>query len=177
MINYISLFSKSFYNNVVKIANSGNWELVNNLMIYKEKLYDIVCSSYKDIQTQLSSPDDIGECSFGLIYFFENEPVSFIGFKKTQYGDKIIMIASENNRVYKNELKNKFLEVLQNQGIYCEVSDKLEEITKGLNTVNPELVSQITGKPVKIMNDRIHYERMVTNIGPKVKKMIGNPNI
>jgi hypothetical protein len=62
------------------------------------------------------------------------------------------------------------------EGVYAEVSGALEVALAGhVPEVSPKTVSRILGKPTDEEPDGRHYLRVITNVGPKTKIMVGRP--
>lgn len=109
----------------------------------------------------------------------EGDVLAFACFKTTQWGVKLGLAAADlgaRSSAAKDALKRMLRKGLNVDGVYAEVSDRLELVLSGdVPEVPPDLAERILGKATTEDADGRHYSRDVTNVGRKRKLMVGRP--
>jgi hypothetical protein len=101
---------------------------------------------------------------------------AFACFKTTASGVKLGLAATDGGDRGKVALKILLRQGLSVEGVYAEVSGGLEVALIGhVPEVSPKMASSILEKPTTEESDGRHYSRVITNVGPKTKIMVGRP--
>jgi hypothetical protein len=101
---------------------------------------------------------------------------AFACFKTTAFGVKLGLAATDGSDRGKVALKVMLRQGLNVEGVYAEVSGGVEvALTGHVPEVSPNAVSRILGKPTTEEPDGRHYSRVITNLGPKKKVLVGRP--
>ena len=106
----------------------------------------------------------------------EGSLLAFACFKTTEGGLKLGLAASAEDPAGKTALKAVLRRGLNVTGIYAEVSEGVERVVVGHVPEVPNTeVEQVLHKTVTPDEDGRHYEREITNVGPKRKLLVGLP--
>ena len=102
--------------------------------------------------------------------------LAFACYKTTENGLKLGLAASAEDQAGKATLKAVLRQGLNVSGVYAEVSEGVERVVVGhVPEVPVAEIEQVLHKVVKPDQDGRHYEREITNVGPKRKLLVGLP--
>ena len=142
-------------------------------------LYELYRTEYVKLDSKLNvqMPEALLEYNRWVVIVGEKgEILAFACFKTTQSGLKLGLAANDGAARGKSALKSMLRAALNVDGVYAEVSDRLELSLAGyVPEVLPELVGGILGKLTTENADGRHYSRDITNVGRKTKLMVGRP--
>lgn len=104
--------------------------------------------------------------------------IAFFLSKLTPFGVKGGLAGSDGSKPGREATKSHFVEVIDKPGHYIEASHRIEELAlaAGLPVVCAVNAKRVLNKPIAIEPDRVHYTRVLANIGPTTKVMFGQPN-
>lgn len=147
-------------------------------MKYISDVYTMVISTYQKIGVPISSESDL--LKYPIWWLYQNEegtPIAFNCFKDTPYGKKSGLSGSDMSPEGKATVVNLIRTKFKKNGIFGEVSHKVEEIAiaAGAPVVPARFVEEILGKPVEIQEDGFHYIRNISGVGRVKKIMVGKP--
>jgi hypothetical protein len=102
--------------------------------------------------------------------------MSFALFKTTSFGLKLGLVATTPTPSVRSAMKCFLRQVLNIEGVYAEVSDRLEQVLDGFTLIIPStLADDLTAKSTHPLPDGLHYERHITNVGKRSKLLVGRP--
>lgn len=106
-----------------------------------------------------------------------NELVSILIYKHTEYGKKVVLIGCNGTYTGKLFLNRMLTNCLKEKGenFYCEASGRIESwlVDLGMKPYENKFASSVLNKNVKMLNDGYHYERKIKNV-VVVKAIYGN---
>ncbi len=135
---------------------------------------DLSASSWREMQSKYSATALIDVDKDHL-------PDAFIVYKKTQFGNKIALLGTNNMKSAKSDVVKKVIELCKTSGWFLEASLKMEDILKssGAPVVRDEkLIQAIVGptKKVQMVGDG-YYTRSLSKVDKRITKRIyGKPN-
>lgn len=105
-------------------------------------------------------------------------PDAFIIHKKTKFGNKLALMATNGKKEAKRELVVKLINLLNERGWYIEASKKMEEIFSktNINVVrDSDDIKSIIPNAININKDG-YYERVLSKVDKIIiKRIYGNP--
>lgn len=164
-----------------------NWlvELVNP---YKEfdsievpdKLLEHIFFLYKQAyksDSKLLIKDKYALFKYNRWILLENEDgniCTFMLYSSKNYGIKLGITASDGSRIAKKALIMFHIKAFNVVGVIGEISPPLEKkIIDEIPKIKASKVSAIIDKVIISLKDGYHYKREITNIGKKIKILVG----
>ena len=131
-----------------------------------------------DPALNVSQPAELAEYNRWLIVQdVRGAIVAFICFKTTSWGLKLGLVATNDSPEAKDAVKTILRRVLAEDAVYAEVSNGVELALRGHVAVIDASMAQeiLVGKRIEPDADGLHYRRIISNVGPKKKLMVGQP--
>lgn len=142
-------------------------------------VYDLYRSQYMrpDPRLNIRSPAALLQYNRWVIVICDAQTVvAFACFKTTPHGLKLGLTASIGDVAGKAAVKAIVRLGLNVPGVYGEVSDGVERFVSGwVPEVHPRIAGIVLEKTVQPHEDGRHYTRVITNVGPKLKLLVGRP--
>jgi hypothetical protein len=140
------------------------------------RLYQEVYSGL-DPRLNVPMPAALAEYDRWILLVDDEERMcGFACFKTTLWGLKLGLAATDQSAYAKAALVQFLRRALNVEGVYGEVSERLESAMAGHVPVVPAAaVGRILGKAVTEDPDGRYYSREITNVGRKTKLMVGKP--
>jgi Fe-Mn family superoxide dismutase len=147
-----------------------------------DRLWDLYLTSYGSIGVQAGSPRDLLS-SFELMFYRDldgDQTIdTFVAFKRTPAGSKLIAMGSDGTSQGKRAALAKAADLLGKVGWYSELSGKPAQtmLASGLQPVKDEqTVRDVIRKPLTWKGDGA-YERVITGLGNHEKFLFGRPRV
>lgn len=145
----------------------------------KDAVWQMYLESYKGLGYQHENADQMLDDGDSVIYevtYRDGQPVAFISFKPTAWGNKIVM-AGQNNTITGAGVAVAYIKKLNQPGWYAELSGRPADLAKKRQyaTVPPTEVEAILGKEITPDPDGISYSREINLLGPRTSAMYGLP--
>lgn len=107
-------------------------------------------------------------------------PDAFIIYKKTDYGNKVALLGTNDKKEAKKEVIKKLITLLNTRGWFLEASKRIEEILSASNVPiikDQKMIEDVVGKDKKPeMNKDGYYTRFLSKTPKRiVKRMYGIP--
>lgn len=144
-----------------------------------EAIYALYKTEYSKLDEKLNvqMPEALLDYNRWLLLLDETDGlVAFVGFKTTEAGVKLCVLATNGTPQAKRAIKEVARGVLQTDGVFAEVSGGLERVLAGhVAEVTFSDAEKILGKTLQRMSDGNHYQREITNVGLRTKLLVGKP--
>lgn len=146
-----------------------------------ESMFSLYRDTYRRVDRSLNVPSPLAFFDFSrwiLLHDHEDRMQAFILLRTTTAGLKVGIVASTRQRAVASALKCLLRQILNIDGVYAEVSDRMEQVLIDfVPIIQCEFASQLVSKPARPTGDGYHYERQITNVGPRTKLLVGRPFI
>lgn len=142
------------------------------------ELFIVYKRTYKQLGTHLKKAVDLFEYNRWIL--IQNEIgglAAFIIFKTTIWGLKLGAVGSDGSRQGKDCLLALLAKALNVECVYGEVSPPLEGKLAGtVPQVPSPIAKQVLEKDIEPDADGYHYRRVIKEIGPQKKLLVGKPS-
>jgi len=144
-----------------------------------KRVYDLYRATYSRFDSKLNAemPEALLEFNRWVLIVDDDDSLfAFACFKTTPTGLKLGLTTSDGRAEGKVAVVQLARKALNVEGVFGEVSPPIEsELVGHVPEVPAELVGAILAKTIDIQSDRRHYSREITNVGSKMKLMVGRP--
>lgn len=135
-------------------------------------------ASYGRIGLILSDPAELDEYDVWEVHASGEDTLdAFVLSKRTPFGLKVGLAGTDRTAGGKAALKARVAASFNTPGRYAEVSEAMERLA--LDADAPVVCASdaptVLRKSVRPLPDAVHYERVLANVGPKVKMLVGRP--
>lgn len=146
---------------------------------YLSHVYDMAVLTYQSVGLPFSSPSDLLQEDYWVVFIHDGQPVAFNLYKTTKFGLKSTLSGSDGSPAGKSLAVANLRTRFKAKSVYGEVSHKVEAISlaAGAPIIPVKYVPYILGKDVQPSADGMHYTRSITGVGLKEKIMVGRPNL
>jgi len=143
-------------------------------------LFDLYRNAYAALGLALnvSQPAELVEYNRWVIAEdVRGTTIAFVCFKTTSWGLKLGLVATDSSPEAKEWVKTILRRTLTQDAVYAEVSNGVEVAVQGhVPVVDVSTAREIlVDKRIEPDEDGLHYQRTITNVGPKKKLMVGRP--
>ncbi len=144
-----------------------------------DAMYALYAATYRRIDDALNIPSPIAFFEFSRWILVQDDQGTLVGLlllKPTPAGLKLGIVAASSAPDVTSALKCLLRQILNIDGVYAEVSDRLEQVLDGyVLCMASEHAPALTDKTVRSIGDGLHYERHIANVGPRIKILVGRP--
>jgi hypothetical protein len=205
MISFKSFLLEKDYS-FSDVSEKGQWvdipiEVFDKEHTINKELYDLISKSYSYVggHSNYTKPDDLPLGAFpdpedsifwyGIDFDEDPEPDVLKVVKKTEFGNKSVVGATDGSDKAKKEYVRSVVEFLSKSGNYAEVSGAIAHVLMTRYSVkaieSKKIVEKVLNKKItwygqhpegKYDNYKGFYERKI-NEKPYIKILLGRPNI
>ncbi|MDJ0764993.1 MAG: hypothetical protein QNJ97_18570 [Myxococcota bacterium] len=148
-----------------------------------DSVFDMYTATYGAIDERFNIPDKYALFEYNRWLLIENDGGVLVGFvllKTTAFGLKIGLTASDRSTEGKKVVRSFHERVFFVNSVYAEVSDAMEWVVSKKNV--PKVTANdaqkiLVDKKLDAHKDGFHYTRSITDIGKRVKIMVGKPEL
>ena len=171
------------------LSNPANWVVTTGTpytqidpvdvpVALTDELFSIYVRTYKKLGAHLQKAIDLFEYNRWILIRNKNgDLVAFLIFKTTIWGLKLGVVGSDGSRQGKDCLVALLTKALNVECVYAEVSPPLEEkLADTVPQVSARIAKQVLEKDIEQDDDGYHYRRIIKEIGPQKKLLVGRPS-
>lgn len=141
-------------------------------------VWQMFLASYGRIGLILSDAAELDEYDVWEVHKSGEDTLdAFVLSKRTGFGLKLGLAGTDRTAGGKAALKARVASTLGTEGRYAEVSEAMERLAVDADApaVCAAEAANVLKKQVKPLADGLRYERVLANVGPKVKLLVGRP--
>lgn len=150
----------------------------NDRKPYWDAVWDMYVQTYRAIGLTITSPPGLDEFdTWDVCIDAEGHPRAFYLMKATAFGMKGGLRGSDGSSEGKRLTVDSIRRVYLQAGYYSELSHKVLEIAlaAGVPVICAAHVPKVIGKQITPLEDGIHYQRNLPNVGMVTKVLVGHP--
>lgn len=163
------------------LSEGPPYERIDPIDFETTKAFSDVFDLYKQVYSQLGplnvrNREQLIDFNRWVLIVDEKNIIGFAIMNTTSSGLKVCLVGTDESEVARVALKALCINGLNKEGVYAEISDRLEHSIVGhVPEVPLALAEQILEKPITYDADGRHYRRQITNVGNRKKILVGKP--
>lgn len=144
----------------------------------REEIWAMYASSYATIGMSVKTPAGLSEYDVWNVYTDGATARAFRLEKTTAWGRKAGLAGTDGSPTGKAALRSRMATWFHVEGNYGEVSHAVEHMAQKANApvvCASDVTRVLNGKTIRIEADGLHYTRLLADVGPITKIMVGRP--